>query len=80
VYGSNARNISVWLSLSQLAKMVCLSYYCLCLLINKIGEKGRTGSAWKRGGSGGRGRGQERGENGTKNVCTYEYMNKEKKE
>jgi hypothetical protein len=33
----------------KLAKMLCLSYYCLCLLFNKIGEKGRTGSAWKRG-------------------------------
>jgi hypothetical protein len=22
--------------------MLCLSYYCLCLLFNKIGEKGRT--------------------------------------
>jgi hypothetical protein len=33
--------------LSQLAKMVCLSYYCLCLLFNIIGEKGRKGSAWK---------------------------------
>jgi hypothetical protein len=31
----------------KLAKMLCLSYYCLCLLINKIGEEGRTGSAWK---------------------------------
>jgi hypothetical protein len=30
-----------------LAKMLCLSYYCLCLLFNKIGEEGRTGSAWK---------------------------------
>jgi hypothetical protein len=27
--------------------MLCLSYYCLCLLFNKSGEKGRTGSAWK---------------------------------
>jgi hypothetical protein len=34
----------------KLAKMLCLSYYCLCLLFNKIGEKGRTGSAWKQGG------------------------------
>jgi hypothetical protein len=27
VHGSNARNLSVWLSLTQLAKMLCLSYY-----------------------------------------------------
>jgi hypothetical protein len=33
----------------KLAKMLCLSYYCLCLLFNKTGEQeGRTGSAWMR--------------------------------
>jgi hypothetical protein len=31
----------------KLAKTVCLYYYCLCLLFNKVGEEGRTGSAWK---------------------------------
>jgi hypothetical protein len=31
----------------KLAKTLCLSYYCLCLLFNKIAEEGRTGSAWK---------------------------------
>jgi hypothetical protein len=30
----------------ELAKMVCLSYYLLCFLFNKIGEEGRTSSAW----------------------------------
>jgi hypothetical protein len=40
----------------KLAKMLCLSY-CLCLFFNKIGEKGRTGSAWKEGGWGLEGRG-----------------------
>jgi hypothetical protein len=39
VHGSNARNLPVYLSLCQLAKTLCLSYYCLCLLFNKIGEK-----------------------------------------
>jgi hypothetical protein len=34
----------------KLAKTLCLSYYCLCLLLKKIGEEERTGSAWKRGG------------------------------
>jgi hypothetical protein len=30
--------------------MICLSYYLLCFLFNKIGEEeGRTGSAWRRG-------------------------------
>jgi hypothetical protein len=37
----------------KLAKMLCPSYYCLCVLFNKIGEEGRTGSAWKRKGLGG---------------------------
>jgi hypothetical protein len=37
----------------KLAKTLCLSYYCLCLLFNNIGEEGRTGSAWKQGGVGG---------------------------
>jgi hypothetical protein len=31
----------------KLAKMLCLSYYLLCFLFNKIGEEGGTGSAWK---------------------------------
>jgi hypothetical protein len=32
----------------KLAKMLCLSYYLLCFLFNKIREqKGRTGSAQK---------------------------------
>jgi hypothetical protein len=55
----------------KLAKMLGLSYYLLCLLFNKIGEEGRTGSAWKLWGwvegdlqgAGGRG--------GSNNVCTY---------
>jgi hypothetical protein len=42
--------------------MLCLYYYCLCLLFNKIGEKGKIGSVWKQGrweekeGAGGQGR------------------------
>jgi hypothetical protein len=33
----------------NLAKTICLSYYLLCFLFNKIREEeGRTGSAWKR--------------------------------
>jgi hypothetical protein len=66
------------LGISQLAKTLCLPYYCLCLLFNKIGKKGKTVSAWKRGGWGER-EGQEgRGRNDPNNVCTYEYMNIEK--
>jgi hypothetical protein len=47
----------------KLAKMLCLSYYLLHFLFNKIGEEGRTGSAWNQKGWGevGRGRGQRQG-------------------
>jgi hypothetical protein len=50
----------------KLAKTLCLSYYCLYLFFNKIGEEGRTGSAWKRG-VGGEGEGGGRGRNGPNN-------------
>jgi hypothetical protein len=33
----------------KLAKTLCLFYYQVYLLFNKIGEEGRTGSAWKQG-------------------------------
>jgi hypothetical protein len=79
VHGSNARNLLVWLSLSQLAKTLCLSYYCLCLLFNKIGEKDRTGSAWKPGrGMEGEGGGEgQRGEM-AQTMCAHmnEWINK----
>jgi hypothetical protein len=31
----------------KLGKLLCLPYYCLCLLFNKIVEEGRTSFAWK---------------------------------
>jgi hypothetical protein len=40
----------------KLAKTICLSYYLLCFLFIKIGQKGGTGSAWKWGAEGLRGR------------------------
>jgi hypothetical protein len=79
VHGSNARYLSVKLSLAQLAKMLCLSYYCLCLLFNKIGEKSRTGSAWKQGGSGEREGAGGRGEKWPKQ-CMHIWINEFKKE
>jgi hypothetical protein len=48
--------------LSQLAKMLCPSYYCLYSLFSKIRDKGRTVSAWKRGDGGERERAGGRGE------------------
>jgi hypothetical protein len=54
--------------------MLCLSYYCLCLLFNKIGEEGRTGSAWKQEGEGEReGTGRQWGEMAQ---TMYAHMNK----
>jgi hypothetical protein len=42
--------------------MLCLSYYCLYFLFNKIRDKSRTDSAWKRGGCvGGEGRNERYG-------------------
>jgi hypothetical protein len=38
----------------KLAKMRSFFYHLLCFLFNKIREEGGTGSAWKRGGVGGR--------------------------
>jgi hypothetical protein len=70
MHGSNARNLSVYLSLSQLAKMLCLSYYCLCLLFNKKrAEQVLPGS--KEGG----GRGRERGTEGERTQTIYADMN-----
>jgi hypothetical protein len=36
VHGSNARNLSVLLSLTQLAKMLCLSYYAYVVSSTKL--------------------------------------------
>jgi hypothetical protein len=55
----------------KLAKRLYLSYYCLYLLFNKIGEEGRTGSAWNQG-DGEEGERGAWGRNGPNNVCTYE--------
>jgi hypothetical protein len=57
----------------KLAKMLCLSYYLLCFLFNKIGEEHRTGSAWKRGGWG---KGGTRGQWGEMAQTMYTHMNK----
>jgi hypothetical protein len=58
----------------KLAKALCLTYYCLCLLFNKIGEEGRTGFAWKRGSEGKKD--ETGGREGPNNVCIYEEMSK----
>jgi hypothetical protein len=56
----------------KLAKMLCLSY-CLCLLFSKIGEEGRTVSAWKWRGLGGEG---GKGQGGDMAQAMYAHLNK----
>jgi hypothetical protein len=58
----------------KLAKVLCLSHYCLCLLFNKLGEVGRTDSAWKRGGWVGDRGGWVQG--GEMALTIYAHMNK----
>jgi hypothetical protein len=55
--------------------MLCLSYYCLCLLLNKIGEKGRTVSSWKQEEWGEKGGGV--GQGGEMIQTMYAHMNNE---
>jgi hypothetical protein len=54
----------------KLAKTLHLSYYRLCFLFNKIGQEGRTGSAWKQGGSWWENREGTGGRDGPNNVNT----------
>jgi hypothetical protein len=49
VHGSNARNFSVELSLFQTSKSGMSFLLLLMSSLYKIGEEGRTGSAWKQG-------------------------------
>jgi hypothetical protein len=49
MYMKAMQGISRIATLSQLANTLCPSYYCLYSLFNKIRDKGKTVSAWKRG-------------------------------
>jgi hypothetical protein len=55
--------------------MFCLSYYCLCLLFNKIGEEDKTVSAWRKGGWG-EGGAMEGGRESEMAQTIYARMNK----
>jgi hypothetical protein len=58
--------------------MLCLTYYCLYFLFNKIRDKSRTDSAWK--GWGEReGMWGVEGRNAPNNVCTYKKKKIKKK-
>jgi hypothetical protein len=55
----------------KIAKMLCLSYYLLCFIFNKIGEEAEQVLPGRERGAGWRSRRQgER--DGTNNVSTYE--------
>jgi hypothetical protein len=55
------------------AKTLCLSYYCICLLFNKIGEEDRNRFCLEVRSVGGRGREQRvGGRDGPNDVCTFE--------
>jgi hypothetical protein len=72
VHESNARNISVSLSLTQLAKMLCLPYYAYVFSSTKLvirTEQNLPGSDEGVGGGQGRGAGRRNDRN---NVCTCE--------
>jgi hypothetical protein len=58
----------------KLAKMICFSYYCLCFLFKKVGEVGRTSSAWKQGEW--VQKGKEQGNGGEMALTMYANMNK----
>jgi hypothetical protein len=64
VHGSNARNLSVSLSLSQLAKTLCLSYYVYVFSSTKLEIRAEQVLPGSEGGMGGR--------NDPNNVCTCE--------
>jgi hypothetical protein len=51
-----------------------LFLYCLCLLFNKIRDKGRIGSSWKRGAVGREGGGGE--QEGEMAQTMYAHVNK----
>jgi hypothetical protein len=55
--------------------MVCLSFYLLCFLFNKIGEEDLEAKGEK--GSGTEGCWEARGRDGPSNVYTYEYLYKQ---
>jgi hypothetical protein len=63
--------------------MLCPSYYCLYSLFNKIKDKGRTVSAWKREGMGGQGGGWGKGGSGGRGKkwhkhCMHIWINEKK--
>jgi hypothetical protein len=74
VHGSSARNLSIKLSLSQLAKMLCLLYYCYVFSPTKLEKRAEhvpPGSEGEVGGEGGGG-----GQSGVLAQTMYAHVNK----
>jgi hypothetical protein len=72
VHGSNARNLSVLLSLSQLAKTLCLPYYVYVFSLTKLEIRAeqvlpRSEGQW--------GEGEGRGQGGEMTQTMYAYVN-----
>jgi hypothetical protein len=63
--------ISLYSFLISSSKNALSFFLCLCLVFNKIRDKGTTGSAWKGGGEGGGG-----GQGGEMTQTMYAHVNK----
>jgi hypothetical protein len=74
VHGSNARNLSVQLSLSQLAKTLCLSYYAYVFSSTKLEIRAEQVLPGNKGGWWGEGVGGEQG--GGLAQTMYAHVNK----
>jgi hypothetical protein len=72
----NASQLPVQLSLSQPAKTLGPSYYCLYSLFNKIRDKDRIVFAGSRGGGGAGGKRGGGGQGGEMIQTLYAHMNK----
>jgi hypothetical protein len=78
---NNVSQLPVSLSLSQPAKTLVLSYYCLYSLFNKIRDKDKIVSAWYRGGwvgEGGDGVGGKGGGGGRGDAYLHAHMSNKK--
>jgi hypothetical protein len=69
---SNARNLSVYLSLTEVAKILCLPYYACVFSSTKLEIRAEQVLPGSKGGEGERVRVGDRGENDPNKVCTCE--------
>jgi hypothetical protein len=72
VHGSNAKNISVWLSLTNKNALLCLSYYAYVFSSTKLERRAEQVLPGSRGVGGKREEHRAGGRNDPNNVCTFE--------